>query len=114
MFSKIKSLCKKFYKSRKSVASFVLAMMLAFSAFMGTGIKSEAAYATSKFYYDLTRIKPMVNQYISDEPYFYIFKTTSAYKDLYEITLDNGSKQQAFGIYLFGNDDFLKTFPVSG
>lgn len=110
MFSKIKSLCKKFYKSRKSVASFVLAMMLAFSAFMGTGIKSEAAYATSKFYYDLTRIKPMVNQYISDEPYFYIFKTTSDYKDLYEITLDNGSKQQAFGIYLFGNGIPYRTY----
>ena len=40
MFSKIKSLCKEFYNSRKSVASFVLAMMLAFSAFIGTGIKS--------------------------------------------------------------------------
>lgn len=53
MFSKIKSLCKKFYKSRKSVASFVLAMMLAFSAFMGTGIKSEAFYNTQKFYFDL-------------------------------------------------------------
>ena len=52
MFSKIKSLCKEFYKSRKSVASFVLAMMLAFSAFMGTVIKSEAAYTTSKFYFD--------------------------------------------------------------
>lgn len=53
MFSKIKSFCKKFYKSRKSVASFVLAMMLAFSAFMGTGIKSEAFYTTQKFYFDL-------------------------------------------------------------
>lgn len=41
MFSKIKSLCKEFYKSRKSVASFVLAMMLAFSAFMSIGIKSD-------------------------------------------------------------------------
>ena len=110
MFSKIKSLCKKFYRSRKSVASFVLAMMLAFSAFIGTGIKSEAAYATQKFYFDLTRIKPMVNQYISDNPYLYIFKTTNAYKDMYEVILDNGSKGHAFGIYLYGNAIPYRTY----
>lgn len=110
MFSKIKSLCKKIYRSRKSVASFVLAMMLAFSAFIGTGIKSEAAYATQKFYFDLTRIKPMVNQYISDDPYLYIFKTTNAYKDMYEVILDNGNKGLAFGIYLYGNTIPYRTY----
>ena len=103
MFSKIKSFCKKFYKSRKSVASFVLAMMLAFSAFMSTGIKSEAAYATAKFYFDLTLMKPMVNQYISDDPYIYILKATSDYKSSYNVTMADGTTQVAYGLYLLGN-----------
>ena len=77
MFSKIKSLCKKFYKSRKSVASFVLAMMLAFSAFIGTGIKSEAAYTTQKFYFDLSGVKQSLSPLIGSQHYFYIFKATS-------------------------------------
>lgn len=77
MFSKIKSLCKKFYKSRKSVASFVLAMMLAFSAFMSTGIKSEAAYATQKFYFDLSGVEKTLSGLPSSQRYFYIFKATS-------------------------------------
>ena len=103
MFSKIKSFCKKFYKSRKSVASFVLAMMLAFSAFMSTGIKSEAAYATAKFYFDLTLMNPMVNQYISDDPYIYILKATSDYKSSYNVTMADGTTQVAYGLYLLGN-----------
>lgn len=80
MFSKIKSLCKKFYKSRKSVASFVLAMMLAFSAFIGSGIKSEAAYTTSKFYFDLSSVaKDALASFTSDEDaYLYIFRATSS------------------------------------
>lgn len=74
MFSKIKSLCKKFYRSRKSVASFVLAMMLAFSAFIGTGIKSEAVkYATAKFYFNLSTISGVD---FSEHKYFYVFKST--------------------------------------
>lgn len=80
MFSKIKSLCKKFYKSRKSVASFVLAMMLAFSAFIGSGIKSEAAYTTSKFYFDLSSVKKGLSSYYDAEiqpDYLYILKATS-------------------------------------
>lgn len=76
MFSKIKSLCKKFYKSRKSVASFVLAMMLAFSAFMGIGIKSEAVkYATAKFYFNLSTISGVD---LSEHKYFYVFKSTGS------------------------------------
>lgn len=75
MFSKIKSLCKKFYKSRKLVASFVLAMMLAFSAFMSIGIKSEAAYTTAKFYFDITTLKSTCSP--DSFPYFYIFKAVN-------------------------------------
>lgn len=80
MFSKIKSLCKEFYKSRKSVASFVLAMMLAFSAFMSIGIKSDAAYTTSKFYFDLSSVaKDALASFTSDEDaYLYIFRATSS------------------------------------
>ena len=76
MFSKIKSLCKKFYKSRKSVTSFVLVMLLAFSAFMGTGIKSEAVkYATAKFYFNLSTISEVD---LSEHKYFYVFKSTGS------------------------------------
>ena len=76
MFSKIKSLCKEFYNSRKSVASFVLAMMLAFSAFIGTGIKSEAVkYATAKFYFNLSTISGVD---LSEHKYFYVFKSTGS------------------------------------
>lgn len=75
MFSKIKSLCKKFYKSRKLVASFVLAMMLAFSAFMSIGIKSEAAYTTAKFFFDITTLKSTCSP--DSFPYFYIFKAVN-------------------------------------
>lgn len=76
MFNKIKSLCKKFYKSRKSVASFVLAMMLAFSAFMSTEIKSEAVkYATAKFYFNLSTIRGFD---LSEHKYFYVFKSTGS------------------------------------
>ena len=76
MFSKIKSFCKKFYKSRKSVASFVLAMMLAFSVFMSTGLKSEAVkYATAKFYFNLSTISGVD---LSEHKYFYVFKSTGS------------------------------------
>ena len=76
MFSKIKSFCEKFYKARKSVASFVLAMMLAFSAFMSTGTKSEAVkYATAKFYFNLSTISEVD---LSEHKYFYVFKSTGS------------------------------------
>ena len=81
MFSRIKSFCKKFYKSRKSVASFVLAMMLAFSAFIGTGIKSEAAYTTQKFYFDLSGVKQSLSPLIGSQHYFYIFKASDDIKN---------------------------------
>lgn len=106
MFSKIKSLCKKFYKSRKSVASFVLAMMLAFSAFMGTGIKSEAAYTTSKFYFDLSDFSQYLKDY--DNTYFYIFKATSHHAHGYryvDIPQSDGSsyRKQTYPFVLEGN-----------
>lgn len=86
MFSKIKSLCKKFYKSRKSVASFVLAMMLAFSAFMSTGIKSEAVkYTTAKFYFNLSTISGVD---LSDHKYFYVFKSTGSVTTLSQKSID--------------------------
>ena len=78
MFSKIKSLCKEFYKSRKSVASFVLAMMLAFSAFMGTVIKSEAAYTTSKFYFDFNSASSVLKSTFGEDSFnLVLLKATS-------------------------------------
>lgn len=104
MFSKIKSLCKKFYKSRKSVASFVLAMMLAFSAFMSTGIKSEAVkYATAKFYFNLSRISEVD---LSQHKYFYVFKstgsvTTSTQKSIDYFDSDTSTNKSTKLIYGF-------------
>lgn len=98
MFSKIKSFCKKFYKLRKSVASFVLAMMLAFSAFMSTGIKSEAAYTTSKFYFDLSSVKKSLSSvYAEDQDvYLYILKATSNNPLKYTYYTLNGSQYQIY------------------
>lgn len=54
MFSKIKSLCKEFYKSRKLIASFVLAMMLAFSIFNSSVLILSAEESKSVYHYEFT------------------------------------------------------------
>ena len=103
MFSKIKSLCKKFYKSRKSVASFVLVMLLAFSAFMGTGIKSEAVkYATAKFYFNLSTISEVD---LSEHKYFYVFKSTGSVTTLTRKSVeyfDNDTATTKTSSFLYG------------
>lgn len=102
MFSKIKSFCKKFYKSRKSVASFVLAMMLAFSAFMSTGIKSEAAYATQKFYFDLNSASSTLKSTFGDDSFNLVLLRATAKNPMKNYPYDfNGSSLNLYPFYFY-------------